>query len=55
MVRSEYVIHQRVNYILNHLYFRGYSQSARINIWIILKIGNNKDYDYDQALGKKHM
>ena len=54
MVGCKCVIHQRVNYDLDHLYFRGYSQNARTNIWTISKADNNNNYNYDQALGKKY-
>ena len=48
------MIHQRVNYILDHLYFRKYSQSVRINVQTMLKVDINNNYNYDQALGEKH-
>ena len=48
MVEYEYVIYQRVNYVLNRLHFREYNQSTRTNN------DNNNNYDYDQALGKQY-
>ena len=52
MVGYEYVIHQKVNYVLDCLYFRKYSQSARTNIWTMSKKDNDNNYNYDQALGE---
>ena len=50
MVGCECVIHQRVNSVLNRLYFRGNSQSVRM----IPKSDNYNEYDYDQVSGEKH-
>ena len=47
MVGYECMIYQRVNYVLDRLYFKGYSQSARINVQIMSEVDNNSDYDYD--------
>ena len=59
------MIHQRINYVLDRLYFKGYSQSAktiskqdnrlRANVQIMSKADNYNEYDYNQALGEKHM
>ena len=54
MVGYKCVIHQRVNYVLDHLYFRGYSQSAKTNVLIMSKADNYNEYNYDQLLGKKY-
>ena len=48
MVGYKCVIYQKMNYVLDRLHFRGYSQSARTNN------DNNNNYDYDQALSEKH-
>ena len=47
MLGCECMIHQRVNYVLGYLYFRGYSQSGRTNVQTMSKTDNNSDYDYD--------
>ena len=49
------MIHQIVNYVLDCLYFRGYSQSMRINVQTISKADNNNNYDDDKAMDEKHM
>ena len=58
------MIHQRINSILDRLYFRGNSQSVRTilkpdnalraNIQIMSKADNYNKYNYNQGLGKKH-
>ena len=42
MIGYEGVIHQKVNYILDHLYFRAYSQSVRM----IPKPNNSSKSEY---------
>ena len=53
-----------MNYVLDHSYFRRYSQSARIipesnnrlrmNVQTMSKADNYNKYNYDQALGEKY-
>ena len=50
MVGCEYVIHRRVNSVLDRSYFRRNSQSVRT----IPKSDNYNEYNYDQVSGEKH-
>ena len=65
MVRCKYVIHQRVNSVLDRLYFKRYSQiikailnqliAPRTNIRTMSKVDNNNNYNYNlQASDEKH-
>ena len=57
------MIHQKVNYVLDCLYFRRYSQIVRAflkpvntpktNAQMMSKADNNNNYDFDQASGEK--
>ena len=47
------MIYQKVNYVLERLYFRKNIQSLRINVQIMLKADNYNKYDYDQVWGEK--
>ena len=64
MVRYECMIHQRVNYVLDHLHFRRNSLSMRTipkpdnsteNKQTMSKANNYNKYNYDQESGGKHM
>ena len=54
MVEYECVIYQRVNYVLNHSYFRRNTHSARLNVQIMSKADNYNEHDYDQISGEKY-
>ena len=57
MVKYECMIYQRVDYVLDHLYFKENSQSVRsipnqiitskTNVQIMLKADNNSNYNYN--------
>ena len=55
MVECEYIIYQKVNYLLDRSYFRGYSQSVRTNVQMMSKADNYNEYNYDQTSGKNHI